>query len=75
MSETPKLSYEQARQELGEVVNKLESGRTPLAESMQLWERGEELAAICQEWLDGAKAKVAAARAQGESAAAESSSG
>lgn len=75
MSETPKLSYEQARQELGEVVNKLESGRTPLAESMQLWERGEELAAICQEWLDGAKAKVAAARAQGEGPAAESSSG
>ncbi|MBO1030951.1 exodeoxyribonuclease VII small subunit [Tessaracoccus sp. SD287] len=75
MSETPKLSYEQARQELGEVVNKLESGRTPLAESMQLWERGEELAAICQEWLDGAKAKVAAARTQGEGPAAESSSG
>lgn len=75
MSETPKLSYEQARQELGEVVNKLESGRTPLAESMQLWERGEELAAICQELLDGAKAKVAAARAQGEGPAAESSSG
>lgn len=66
MSETPKLSYEQARQELGEVVSKLESGRTPLAESMQLWERGEELAKVCQEWLDGARAKVAAARAQSE---------
>ena len=66
MSDTPKISYEQARQELGEVVSKLESGRAPLAESMQLWERGEELAKVCQEWLDGAKAKVAAARAQGE---------
>lgn len=66
MSENPKLSYEQARQELGEVVSKLESGRAPLAESMQLWERGEALAKICQEWLDGAKATVAAARAQAE---------
>lgn len=69
MSEAPKMSYEQARTELGEVVTKLESGRTPLAESMQLWERGEELAKICQEWLDGAKAKVAAARAQAQNQA------
>lgn len=56
------LSYEQARQQLAEVVTKLESGGVGLAESMQLWERGEKLAAICQQWLDGAKAKVAAAR-------------
>ncbi|MCT1459646.1 exodeoxyribonuclease VII small subunit [Aestuariimicrobium sp. p3-SID1156] len=59
-------SYEQAKAELGEVVQKLESGRVPLAESMALWERGEELARICQEWLDGAKAKVEAARRQAQ---------
>ncbi len=58
----PEIGYEQARQQLAEVVSKLESGGTGLAESMQLWERGEQLAAICQTWLDGAKAKVAAAR-------------
>ena len=58
------LTYEQARQQLAEVVTKLESGGVPLAESMQLWERGEQLAAICQQWLDGAKAKVQQARAQ-----------
>lgn len=58
----PELSYEQARQQLAEVVTKLESGGVGLAESMQLWERGEALAAICQQWLDGAKAQVAAAR-------------
>ena len=58
----PEIGYEQARQQLAEVVGKLESGGTGLAESMQLWERGEQLAAICQTWLDGAKAKVAAAR-------------
>ena len=59
-SPEPQIGYEQARQQLQEVVTKLESGGVPLAESMQLWERGEQLAAICQQWLDGAKAKVEA---------------
>ena len=58
----PELGYEHAREELAEVVLKLESGGVPLADSMALWERGEKLAAICQQWLDGAKAKVAQAR-------------
>jgi exodeoxyribonuclease VII small subunit len=58
------LSYEQAREELITVVQRLESGGAPLAESLALWERGEKLAAICQQWLDGAKAKVEAARRQ-----------
>jgi exodeoxyribonuclease VII small subunit len=56
------LSYEQARDELVLIVQRLESGGAPLEESLALWERGEELAAICQAWLDGAKAKVDAAR-------------
>ena len=58
------LSYEQARDELVLIVQRLESGGTPLEESLALWERGEELAAICQAWLDGAKAKVDAAHAK-----------
>ena len=45
------------------MVQRLESGGVPLDESLALWERGEQLAAICQAWLDGAKAKVEAARA------------
>ena len=49
----PEMGYEQAREELAEVVRKLESGGVPLADSMALWERGEKLAAICQQWLDG----------------------
>lgn len=57
------ISYESAREELAGIVSKLESGGVPLAESLELWERGEKLAGICQEWLDGAKAKVAASRA------------
>jgi exodeoxyribonuclease VII small subunit len=59
---TPELSYEQARAELATVVEKLESGGTTLEESLALWERGEELAAVCQRWLDGARARLDAAR-------------
>ncbi|MDP9797738.1 exodeoxyribonuclease VII small subunit [Catenuloplanes nepalensis] len=57
-----KMSYEQAREELGRVVERLEAGGTSLEESLALWERGEELAALCQRWLDGARAKLDAAR-------------
>jgi exodeoxyribonuclease VII small subunit len=63
-------SYEQAREELGEVVRQLEAGGATLEESLALWERGEALATICQEWLDGAKARLDAVRAA--SAAPES---
>ena len=57
-----KLSYEQAREELAEIVESLEDGSATLEESFKLWERGEELAKICQEWLDGAKKKIEAAK-------------
>ncbi len=59
--EPPGLSYEQARDELMEVVRALESGGTTLEESLALWERGERLAQVCQHWLDGARARLAAA--------------
>jgi len=51
-------SYEEARDELVEVVRRLEAGGTTLEESLSLWERGEQLATICQEWLDGARARL-----------------
>jgi exodeoxyribonuclease VII small subunit len=57
------LSYEQARAELAAVVEKLETGGITLEESLSLWERGEQLAAVCQKWLDGARARLDAARA------------
>lgn len=53
-----KLSYEAARDELMQVVNNLETGGATLEESLALWHRGEELANICQEWLDGARVKL-----------------
>jgi len=55
------LPYEQAREELIEVVRRLEAGGTSLEESLELWERGERLARTCQGWLDGARAKLDAA--------------
>jgi exodeoxyribonuclease VII small subunit len=58
------LSYEQARDELAIIVQRLESGGASLEESLALWERGERLAAICQALLDGAKAKVDATHAK-----------
>ena len=65
-SPAPELTYEQARAELGEVVQRLEAGGITLEESLTLWERGEALAAICQNWLDGARARLDAARAASE---------
>ncbi len=56
--------YEQARDELAELVKRLEAGGLTLEQSLQLWERGERLAAVCTEWLDGARARLAEAMAQ-----------
>ena len=51
-------SYEEASEELVDVVRRLEAGGTTLEESLALWERGEELARVCQRWLDGARARL-----------------
>lgn len=59
-------SYEEAREELVEVVRRLESGGTDLEESLALWERGERLAQVCQAWLDGARKRLDDAIAAGD---------
>lgn len=64
--DTEELSYEQARDELVDVVRRLEAGGTTLEESLALWQRGERLAQVCQRWLDGARAKLDAAVRQSE---------
>ena len=61
-SERP--DYETARDELLEVVRALEQGGTTLEESIALWERGERLAQVCQEWLDGARQRLDAVIAE-----------
>jgi exodeoxyribonuclease VII small subunit len=56
------ISYEAARDELVDIVRQLEAGGLPLETSLTLWERGEQLAMMCQSWLDGAKKRLAARR-------------
>ena len=58
----PQLTYEQARDELVEVVNRLESGGESLADSMELFKRGEQLADLCEQYLSQARATVEAAK-------------
>jgi exodeoxyribonuclease VII small subunit len=63
VTDSETLSYEQARDELAGVVRRLEAGGLTLEQSLDLWERGEKLAAICSEWLDGARARLTTAMA------------
>jgi len=58
----PQLTYEQARDELVEVVNRLESGGESLADSMELFKRGEQLADLCEQYLNEARSTVEAAK-------------
>ncbi len=68
MTDREALTYEQARDELASVVKRLETGGLTLEQSLDLWERGEKLAAVCAEWLDGARARLTAAMAAREPA-------
>jgi exodeoxyribonuclease VII small subunit len=63
---TAALGYEQARDELIDVVRRLEAGGATLEESLALWERGEELARVCRHWLEGARRRLDAALAADE---------
>ena len=71
------FSYEEARSRLVEIVVRLEQGSIPLEESLRLWEIGEQLARHCQDWLDGARERLAAARggAEAEGSGGESGAG
>jgi exodeoxyribonuclease VII small subunit len=62
------VNYEAARAELGDIVRKLESGGQSLEESLALWERGEQLADLCQQWLQGAQTRLDDAIAAHDSA-------
>ena len=69
-----KLSYEEARNELVQVVADLEAGTATLEQTIELWERGEALAARCEEWLVGAKERLNKAKAASGSAQASADS-
>ena len=68
------LSYEQARDELVAIVARLEAGGATLEESLALWERGEHLADVCQQWLDGARQRLDAKRAGTDGSSDDASS-
>ncbi len=52
------LSFEQALSALEDVVRRLETGEVPLAESIDLYERGEALRRLCQQRLDAAQERI-----------------
>jgi exodeoxyribonuclease VII small subunit len=60
-AETAELTYEQARDELVTIVGRLEAGGVTLEESLALWQRGEDLAALCERYLDSARERLDAA--------------
>lgn len=66
LPEVSTLTYEQARDELVQIVASLEKGTASLDESVTLWERGEALAQRCEEWLVGARARLEATRKSAE---------
>ena len=74
LSDIAGLGYEQAREELVQVVSRLEAGGTSLEESLALWERGEALATRCEQWLDGARERLDAARTRRADADGDSDS-
>lgn len=61
-ADVSELSYEEAREQLVKVVSQLEAGGVSLEQSLALWERGEALADHCEQWLEGARKRLAAAR-------------
>jgi exodeoxyribonuclease VII small subunit len=65
------LSYEAAREELVETVRRLEAGGITLEESLALWERGEHLATVCQQWLDGVRERLDSAQGADQDAGSE----
>ncbi|KFL27121.1 exodeoxyribonuclease VII small subunit [Paradevosia shaoguanensis] len=52
------MSFERALEELETIVQKLESGRAPLQESIAIYERGEALKAHCDGLLKTAEARI-----------------
>ena len=59
---TEKMSYEEAIERLNKIVNDLEKGNLPLADSLELFEEGTALMKRCTELLDQAEQKVAMLR-------------
>ena len=57
-TDVKQLTFERAIEELESIVKRLEEGRVPLEESVQIYERGEALKRRCEELLRQAEARV-----------------
>ncbi len=66
MSEEKELTFETALSELEQIVSRLEAGELTLEESLALFERGQELAAHCNNLLDNASLRVEQLTEDGE---------
>jgi exodeoxyribonuclease VII small subunit len=73
VTEPAQPTFEEVQAELEQIVERLERGQVALDEALQLWERGEELYALCRTKLDAAEGRVEelARRAEQSRAAGE----
>ena len=62
------MTFEEAQNELEQIVHRLETGEAPLDEALKLWERGEELYRFCKERLDAAEGKIEELASRAEAA-------
>ena len=61
-----KMPFERAIEELESIIKRLEDGKVPLAESVEIYERGEALKRRCEELLKAAEARVEKITAGGD---------
>ena len=52
------LSFEQAFERLEQILERMNSGKTPLEESLKLFEEAEKLMRICSARLNSAEQKI-----------------
>lgn len=53
-----KISFEQACQDLQNIINKIESGEVTLEQATELFEQGKELIKVCYDSLTKSKGKL-----------------
>ncbi len=58
MADNNELSFEDALKQLEKIVAELESGQAPLEKSLELYQRGAELKALCEARLEAARLQV-----------------
>jgi exodeoxyribonuclease VII small subunit len=69
VTESEELTFEAAQGELERIVEQLERGDAALDEAIALWNRGEELYALCRRKLDAAEGRIEELAKRGEAAA------